>query len=135
MNKRKALTPAQRQYITDESFYRVCVHENIMSRDIEQEHALYYQGRKIQEVFAVVPVRRIYNRNPKAEHKAFSQWVALWRLFFSEDEYKERMFAEYPKKDFFKEQALISERYRWKLDNMPTLKYRLDFFRIRNGAP
>jgi len=129
------LKQSQRDYMNNDPFYELCIHENVPANDIEFEHSLYFAGRKIQEIFSVVPVRRIYNRNPSAKVKAFNQFIALFRLLTADEEYRQRMIAKYPKLDFYEMFGLIISRYDFSIDNFPDTWKRLILYRITSDAP
>jgi len=134
MKKRTILTKKQRKYMNSDPFYEFCIHENIPAQDIEFEHALYFAGRRIQEIFAVVPVRMKYNRNPSAKVKGFNQYIALWRLQLSCYKYQIYIQGRYPKINFYKEFVQIEERFGFNLAEMPELKERLFKYRITKDA-
>jgi len=131
------LKKSQRDYMDNDPFYTLCIHENIWDVDIEYEHSLTYRGRRIQEIFAVVAVRRIYNRNPPAKVKAFNQFIALWRLVGAENEYCLRMKEKYFKTDFESKIYLIEQRFGFNIYNpeFEKIAARLDKYRITKNAP
>ena len=129
------LKKSQRDYMDNDPFYELCIHENIWDVDIEYEHALYYAGKRIQEIFSVVPVRREYNRNPSAKVKAFNQFIALYRLLTAEKDYRDRMAAKYPKVYFWTMLSNIMQRYDFDIQSFPDVQERVFKYRITKDAP
>ena len=119
-----------REVINKDSFYKKCIHESIASNDIEIEHAFSYSGRQINELFALVPVRRKYNRNPSARDKGFNQWVACWRYFLADEKYQSEIKKKYPKVDFTKKLLDLERRFDFNLEDLPELKERLFKYRL-----
>ena len=135
MAKKKPAPKGMWEYINKDPFYKKCIHENVMALDIQREHALYNGRGKIEEVFAIVPVRQRYNYNPSGEHKGFHQWVALLRLELAAFEYKHRIFDKYPKRDFIAERLQIEQRFDFDLRDYPELQRRLYFYQIEATSP
>jgi len=119
-----------REVINKDSFYKKCIHENIASNDIEIEHALSYSGRQINELFALVPVRRKYNRNPSARDKGFNQWVACWRYSLASKDYQSEIKKKYPKVNFTLKLLALEQRFDFDLEKVPELKERLFKYRL-----
>lgn len=69
--------------------------------DIEAEHALYYNGKQIQERFAIVPVKREYNRNPDKSVKKWSKLIALEQC--KQRKEWDMLKSKYPKRDWDKQ--------------------------------
>ena len=129
------LKQSQRDYMNNDPFYELCIHENVPANDIEFEHSLYYRGRKIQEIFACVPVKKVYNRNPPAKVKAFNQFIALYRLLTSDDEYKQRMVMKYPKVNFWALLSDLQRRWSFDINDFPDVKKRVFKYKIIGSAP
>ena len=129
------LKQSQRDYMDNDPFYTLCIHENIWDVDIEFEHTLYYAGKRIQEIFAVVPVRLLYNRNPSAKVKAFNQFIALYRFLKSDNEYKQRMNKKYHKVNFMALLSDLQRRYGFDINYFPEVKKRVFKYKITKDAP
>ena len=85
-----------------------CIHSGV--HGVEQEHAIFYSGRQVDEVWAVVPCSYDYNRNPSAEIKAKSSYVAMLQCK-SLGEWEE-MKEKYNKRDWDREFNLLHEKYK-----------------------
>lgn len=71
---------------------------------IEWEHAMTYQGKRINEVWAIVPLCWYVHRGP-GEVKEISQWLALNRISDFE------IAAKYPKTDWITKKKYLNGKY------------------------
>ena len=124
----KSLTPKLKEIMNNDPFMKSCIYENKLFADIEWEHSSYYSGRKIHELWAIVPVRMQYNRNPTGKQKRFHQWVAHRRWFAASQEYKAAQQRRYPKHDFYGILRTLEDEF--SLNDFPELSSRIYKYRI-----
>lgn len=83
----KCIPPKQREKMADDPFYKRCIreHEGTCDGRITWEHALIYQGRKIQDEFAIVPLCEFHHsigihHEDGDLQKDYGKWVAISRM-------------------------------------------------------
>ena len=94
--------------LKEEDFWSLpCIHSGEFG--VEAEHSFEYARKQIQERWAIVPVKRKYNRNPTSDIKEKSQLYAMnqaktmgvW----------ERIKRDYPKKNWDNWYAILMVKY------------------------
>lgn len=85
----RPIPPKLRQEMANDPFYRTCsrnalLHDHVCKPNpmtgqlIEWEHALYYQGRQINEKYAIIPLCWWAHSGPGLV-KEINKWIALNR--------------------------------------------------------
>ncbi|MDY0388544.1 MAG: hypothetical protein RBT65_15760 [Methanolobus sp.] len=91
-----------KQEIINDQFYKICIREkthNCGGR-ITWEHAIIFAGKQINEKWAILPVcERHHGVNSYQDRgdidKRFHEWMALTRLFNSDEAYQEEQKKKY----------------------------------------
>jgi len=95
-----------RQIISEDPFYRTCIHEkreksSSCSGRMTVEHSFLYSGKRVNELWALVPCCWNHNVGVSGEEKDWNRYVALMRATVED-------FAHYHKKDWSQELKRLS---------------------------
>lgn len=87
-----------------------CIHRNAdCSGRVEWEHSFLYQGKKIQEEWAIVPCCYMHHRGGKID-KDYNRYRSLLKaidIYGSLDD----IIKRYPKKDWLQEWKFLKSKY------------------------
>lgn len=103
---------AMRQEMAEMPFYKLCArrgdHEcadenGRPTSRLTWEHAMIYAGRKVQEIWAIIPLCPWSHLGPGL-NKEKNQWIALSRA-------TDKELEKYPRTDWFQKRGYLVEKY------------------------
>ena len=96
----RPIPPSLMKELASDPFMKKCVWSGSLE-NVSWEHCWIYQGRQINERWAIVPLRRDLNVNMQANVKAYCRWVSLSRAT-PED------LAKYPRHNWAQEKRYLN---------------------------
>lgn len=81
----------------------VCAPCPVTKKLIEWEHACYYKGQKVNEIWAMIPICWYVHRGPGMV-KEINEWLALNRATTAD-------FAKYPKNSWAQRKRYLNTKY------------------------
>lgn len=107
----RQISPRVKKVIDTDKYYRTCARweDGNCTYHITMEHALIYEGRQIDEVWAIIPLCTYHHavnecQDGKGLDKSKNVWIALNRAT-DED------LLKYPKRDFIHERLMLNKYY------------------------
>lgn len=100
----RPISPRVKRQIDRDGFFKRCCITG--SPNVSMEHCWVYGGRQIDEIWAIVPLRRDLNTShPPREIKEKCRLVSLMRA--SDEDFK-----KYPRKNWKKEFKILKNKYK-----------------------
>lgn len=92
-----------REDISKDPWMKKCIWSGDIT-NVSWEHCWLYQGRQINEKWAIVPLRRDLNVNMRAEVKEYCRWVSINRA-------TEEDFDKYPRTNWQQIKLYLNKKY------------------------
>lgn len=100
----RPISPQYRKRIGDDDYYRHCARgDSDCSGRVEIEHANYYQGRQIDEMWNFIPLCTEHHRGGHL-NKEFNQYLSLKRATLED-------FKKYPRFNWLQRLTYLEKKY------------------------
>ncbi len=119
----RPIPPKLRLKIASNPFMRVCIYKSIDAPNhdcdgrVEWEHAVIYNGKQVNEEFAIVPCCTAHNRG-NAMDKAYNRYRALLRANM------DTLRVTYPGNDWEQELKYLSNKFMYKKETKKPSKFK-----------
>jgi len=99
----RPISKKMRLEISTDPFFRQCVITGD-TKNVSIEHCWIYGGKQINEIWAMVPLRRDLNVNMEADVKEKCRWISINRAAPAD-------FAKYPKFNWEQTKRYLNGKY------------------------